>query len=152
MHKASAEKVLHWLSANRVSLLPVEVEQWKRRGLWLPKDAEVKLSSHVANTVPERTVRILVPCSVDASIRIESRGSPGRGILPPEVVVDLADLQYYSTYSIVVTMRSRFEWLSAASPDMPAFKEWMSFVFTRLEQLNSDSPSSEPIVPKRAGS
>jgi hypothetical protein len=140
--QVSGGKVLQWFNTNRISQLPVEVESWKRRGLWLPKGALVWLSSQVMNTVPERTITISVPGSLDASIRVEGRGSPGIGILPPAIVVDQADVQHYSTYSVVVTMRARFEWLSAASPETSAYKQWISFLFRRLEQLNSDDPSS----------
>jgi hypothetical protein len=55
-------------------------------------------------------------------------------------VVDPDVAKHYSTYGIVTTMPCHFQWLSAASPDMPGYKRWGSFLFDRLEQLNSDSP------------
>jgi hypothetical protein len=135
------QMVLEWLKPNRLSGLPVERDLWKSRTLWLPKGASMRLDKQVVNTLSQRTLTIVAPGFVLASIRAECRGSPGRGILPPAVTVDKAAVEHYSTYGIVVTMRARFEWLAAASPDMPAYKQWIKFVFNRLKQLNSDSVS-----------
>lgn len=41
-------------------------------------------------------------------------------------------------YSIDVTMYSKFEWMSAANREMPAYKDWILFLFERLGHLNSD--------------
>ena len=140
--QVSGETVLGWLQANRLSHLPIEVDQWKRRGLWFPKGAEVRLDTEIVGTIPQRTITIVVPETVTGTIQVEGRGSPGNGILPPAVMVDLAQVHHYSTYGIVVTMHASFHWLSAASPQMQAYKQWVSFVFDRLQQLNADNASS----------
>ena len=134
------QMVLEWLKPNRLSGLSAERDLWKSRTLWLPKGASLRLDKQVVNSLPQRTLTIVAPGFVLASIQVECRGS-GRGILPPAVTVDKASVEHYSTYGIVVTTRARFEWLAAASPDMPAYKQWIKFVFNRLKQLNSDSVS-----------
>jgi hypothetical protein len=116
------DRVLEWLKGNRLSQLPIESEQWKRRGLGLPAGAEMVLRTGMNGTIPERIVTITVPGAIEITLRTEGRGSPGIGTLPPLVVVDPEVAKHYSTYGIVVTMRCHFQWLSAASPDMPGYK------------------------------
>ncbi len=145
------EKVLQWLSSNRLSRLPVEVGQWKSRGMWLPRGAELRFTSQTLNTMPQRAFSIKVPGVLEISILVESRGSPGLGILPPAIEVGAGSVKHFGTYGLVARMHAHFDWLSAASPDMPGYKEWVSFVFSRIEQLNSDDPSTEPIVAKAIG-
>jgi hypothetical protein len=136
--QVAGEEVLRWFETNRISHLPTQIDHWNRRGLLLPKGARVRLSSQILETVPERVITISRPGSFDASIRIKCLGSMGRGILPPEIIVDQAEAEHLSSYTMVVTMRAHFDWLTAASPEMPAYKQWISFVFGKIEQFNSD--------------
>jgi hypothetical protein len=145
------DKVLQWLSSNRLSRLPIEVDRWQRRGLLLPKGAQLQFSTRTLDTMPQRGFSLKVPGVLEISVVVESRGSPGLGILPPAVEVGTEPVKHLGTYGIVARMLARFDWLSAASPEMPAYKEWVSFVFRRIEQLNSDDPSTEPIVVKAGG-
>ena len=145
------DKVLQWLSSNRLSHLPVEVDQWKKRGMRLPKGAEIRFTSQMLNTMPQRAFSISVAGVLEISIMIESRGSPGLGILPPAVQVEADSAKHFGTYSIVVRMKAHFNWLSSGSPDMPRYKEWVSFVFGRIERLNSDAPSTERILARPVG-
>ena len=40
-------------------------------------------------------------------------------------------------------MHAHFDWLSAASPEMPAYKQWISFIFGKIERFNSDYAVSQ---------
>jgi hypothetical protein len=136
--QVSSEEVLQWLETNRISRLTTQIDHWRQRGLWLPRGARIKLSSQIVETVPERVITISYPGSFEASIRIQCLGSGGSGTLPPEINAAHVDIKHLSSYSIVVTMRAHFDWLSAASPEMPELKKWISFMFGKIEQFNSD--------------
>jgi hypothetical protein len=141
--RVPGEEVLRWFSGNSVSRLPREVEHWRSNGLWLPKGARISLGRETieGRPVPRLEMRISLPGSFDASIQIECRGSVGSGFVPRDVALDKAESEHIKTYTMIVTMRSHFDWLSAASPDMAGYKKWISFVFDVLEKLNSDGDS-----------
>jgi hypothetical protein len=44
---------------------------------------------------------------------------------------------------MIVKMHAHFGWLFGASPDMPLYKKWLSFIFKRIELLNYDDPGSD---------
>jgi hypothetical protein len=138
-----SETLQKWLKGNRLLRSQVDMDSYFIRDLWIPKGARLSLSSQIVKTIPERVISIEVPGILDVSIRIQSLGSPGFGYLPPVVVADKMDLKHYRTYGIDVTMSARYKWLSAASPKMATYKQWVSFILARLEQLNSDTLFTE---------
>jgi hypothetical protein len=140
------ETIQELLKANRLFSQQVEMDHYYIRGLWMPKGARLNLSSQIVNTIPERVISIEVPNILDATIRIQSLGSPGFGIMPPIVIADEVDLKHYRTYGIDVTMHARYKWISAASPKMADYKQWVKFIFARLDSLNSDN-----LLPDAAG-
>lgn len=134
-----SETLQKWFRANRLLRLQNEMDSYSIRGLWIPKGARLSLTSQIVNTIPARVISIEVPEVLDISIQIQCLGSPGLGYLPPVVVAGEEDRKHYGTYGIDVTMLARYKWVSAASPKMADYKQWVSFIFSRLEQLNSDT-------------
>lgn len=136
--KKERESLQSWLKNNRLFNAGAKMQLFSIHDMWMPKCARMTLSAQTVDTVSERLIQIEVPQVLTASFRIRCLGSPGFGILPPIVVVNETDLKHYETYGIDVTMKVHYSWMAAASPIMPAYKQWISFLFTRLEQLNSD--------------
>ena len=119
--------------------------------MWLPKSAVIQFASKTEGTLPQRSFLVRVPGVMEMSFVVESRGSPGLAILPPEVVAGSDIVEHLTTYGIEVRMHARFDWSSAKNPAMPGYKEWASFLFFNIEQLNSDDPSDQPVVAKPVG-
>jgi hypothetical protein len=132
------ETLQGWLEGNRLIKAGVEPPMFKFDSMLLPKGATLRLSSQVVAGIPERVIYLEVPDILTASFQIQGLGTPGFGILPPAVVVDKEKLDQFQTYGIDVTMKVHYKWTTAASPKMPAYKQWISSLFMRLEDLNAD--------------
>lgn len=75
--KVPGDRVLQWIKTNRLSQLPHETKRWQTSGLPFPEKAQLQLDNQIVDSVPERSIKILAPGFLNASISIKCLGSPG---------------------------------------------------------------------------
>ncbi|MBI3312016.1 MAG: hypothetical protein HYZ88_00620 [Candidatus Omnitrophica bacterium] len=133
LDKIPGKKVLDLFSGNQFAKSNLEIQNWERGFLFSPKGTELLLDYSSKTGDEKHQVIMRKPLYYEIEFSITPIGSaPG---LPPGFVLDKETATRCHTYHLLVSMKSKFDWVTSGSRKTQEYKSWAEWIFSEIEKV-----------------
>jgi hypothetical protein len=142
--KISLNNYLTTLAENRFSKTPQEQHYLSHLFTRLPKGTEVffqNIPASEATGSQKHKIILKKRFFFTVEITIESFGASGLGGLPAGIDITPEERRNYKTFVFPITLKVKFEQLTAGNWRTEEYKGWVDWMFKNLEKQFSDSQS-----------
>jgi hypothetical protein len=140
--KIPLKKYIPMLEKNRFSKTSYEEFSLNHSFTRLPEGTKVffeRIPSSESRGVEKHKIILQKRFFFTIEIIIESFGATGGGSLPAGINIPSQDIENYSTYVFPITLKAKFEQLTAGNWRTEEYKGWVNWIFENIEKDFKDN-------------